>query len=173
MRMKLYSIAAAALAIAACKPAGGAGMAQNSSAHRDSVKAGIDAMNASFVGHMLAGHVDSLMTFYADNATIMAPNMPAAHGTAAIKTFFDGMMSMGKPSAFTLTADEVSVAGDLAVERGHYTWTSMGPDHKTMADSGNYIVHWHKMGGTWKIVDDIWNSSNPAMPMPATPPRRS
>jgi ketosteroid isomerase-like protein len=172
MRSKLFLMGAAAVVLAACeKPAAG-GMAE-SGAHTDSVKAGISTMNSQFAAHMKAGHTDSIVAMYADNASLMPPNMPAAHGTAAIKTAMTGMMAEGLPTEFTLTSDEVTVAGDMAIERGHYKFGMMGPNHMAMSDSGSYLVHWHKMGSDWKIVDDIWNSSNPPMAMPAAPRRHS
>ena len=166
MRMRYFAVAV--LALAACKPAAETpDQAQaRMAAEGDSVKAGVTQMDNAFAEHMKAGHADSVAAFYADNASLMAPNMPAAHGAAAIKAALTSMLAQGKPTAFTLTPQEVSANGPMAIERGRYVFGSaMG------VDSGKYLVHWHKIGGTWKIVDDIWNSDNPAMPMPAAPAR--
>jgi ketosteroid isomerase-like protein len=169
--MRIRYVAVLALALAACKPQAETEEAANArmSAEADSVKLGAAQMNVAFANDMKAGNVDSLMSFYADDATVMAPNAPAAHGTAAIRAAFNGMMAMGKPTAFTLTSDEVSANGPMAIERGHYSWTMMGPDNKPMTDNGKYLVHWHRIGGKWKIVQDMWSSDAAAMPMPAAP----
>lgn len=173
--MRIRYFAVLALALAACKPQPETEAAASArmSAEADSVKLGVAEMNAAFANDMKAGNVDSLMVRYADDATVMAPNMPAAHGTAAIRAAFTGMLAMGKPTAFTLTADEVSANGPMAIERGHYSWTMMGPDNKPMTDNGKYLVHWHKIGGKWKIMQDMWSSDAAAMPMPAAPAARA
>ena len=46
-----------------------------------------------------------------------------------------------------------------------------GPNNQPMVDKGKYVVEWENTGGTWKIKNDIWNSDNPPMAMPATPAR--
>jgi ketosteroid isomerase-like protein len=167
--MRIRYFAVLALALAACKPQAETEEAANArmSAEADSVKAGVAQMNVAFANAMKSGNVDSLMARYADDATTMPPNMPAAHGTAAIRAAFTGMMTMGKPTAFALTADEVSANGPMAIERGHYSYTVMGPDNKPMTDNGKYLVHWHRIAGKWKIMQDMWSSDAAAMPMPA------
>ncbi len=172
MRTASLALVATAFAFAACKPAAPADNAMASPAATDSVKSGIDAMNHAFTQHMMAGHVDSVVALYASDATVMPPNMAPAHGTAAIKTMMDGMMAMGKPTSFTLRSENVVVAGPMAIERGRWTYGMMGPNNMAMADSGNYLVHWHNMGGKWMMMNDIWNSDHPAMAMPAAPARR-
>ena len=62
--------------------------------------------------------------------------------------------------------------GPLAIEAGTYkiTFTPAGAP-APITDTGKYLVHWHKVGDKWMMVDDIWNSDLPAMPMgpPAKP----
>ncbi len=165
--MRIRYLAVLTLALAACKPQPETDEAMQArmSAEADSIKPALEALNRSFATHMVAGHADTLAAFYADNATIMAPNMAPAHGSAAIKAALTGMLQMAKPTAFSLRTGSVSANGPLAVESGRYVWT-VG----TAVDSGKYLVHWHRMNGKWMIVDDIWNSDNPEMPMPAPAP---
>lgn len=51
---------------------------------------------------------------------------------------------------------EVQVLGDMAVEVGSYVATGADGSH---ADHGKYIAVWKNVGGEWKIVQDIFNSS--------------
>lgn len=172
MRITNLALAAAAFAFAACKPPAPADGAMANQASTDSVKAGIDAMNRAYTQHLLAGHADSVAAMYAADATLMPPNMAPAHGAEAIRAALNGMMAMGKPTSFTMRSENVVVAGPMAIERGRWTYGMMGPNNMAMADSGNYLVHWHNVGGKWMLMDDIWNSDHPAMAMPAAAPAR-
>jgi len=96
---------------------------------------------------------------YADNGSLMPPNEKVVTGTAAIRSYFALLWPMNATLVITPTAVTVASSGDMATDVGTYT-ISAG----TMNDTGKYLVHWHKIGNDWKIVDDMWNSD---MPMPA------
>jgi hypothetical protein len=69
-----------------------------------------------------------------------------------------GMMDSGAKSG-KLNTLEVSGSGNSALEVG--TYEIMDKDGKVL-DKGKYMVHWKKIGSTWKLHRDIWNSSMPA-----------
>jgi ketosteroid isomerase-like protein len=130
----------------------------------------IEASNQQFMAYFNAGQSDSLAGLYAENGRMMAPNGAAAVGRAAMATSMNGMAAM-KPT-LVLTTEDVAVNGPLAIERGTYKFTFTPPGAPAaVTDTGKYLVHWHMMGGKWMMVDDIWNSDLPAMPMgpPAKP----
>lgn len=161
--MRTRSIAALVLVLAACKPQPETAEQMNArmSAEADSAKTYIEAANAAAARHMAAGNTDSALAHYADNAVVMMPGMPPMQGKAAITQGFRGMMQqMGGSMTIAFHTLNVSASGPVAIERGHWVMTA------PMADSGNYLTHWHKMDGRWMIVEDINNSSAP-MPMPA------
>ena len=170
MQLKLLAVLSVAAALAACKPAPANDQASRRMSD-DSVRTLIDLRNADFSHHMMAGHGDSLVTFYAADASVMPPNMPAMHGTEAIRAGLNGMLAQGLPTAFSLRSENVVVSGDMAVERGRWTWTMPGPNNAVVSDSGKYLVHWHKQGATWVMMEDMWNSDAPMAP-PAAPARR-
>src|SRR5438477_581604 len=68
--MRTRYLALVALALVACKPQPETEEASSArmSAEGDSVKAGVSQMNAAFARQMVAGNVDSLVAYYADNA---------------------------------------------------------------------------------------------------------
>ncbi len=120
----------------------------------------IRAQDAAF-NTAIAAKNDSLIgTMYADNATLMPPNEKSVSGTAAIRGYWAMLWPMNATLVITPTTITVAGSGDMATDAGSYTF-SAGP----MNDTGKYLVHWHKTGGAWKIVDDMWNSDNPPMPM--------
>src|SRR5437762_960456 len=76
------------------------------------------------------------------------------------------------------TADSTASAKQ-AIDAANAQWarlTSTGHSDSiaefSAADSGKYVVHWMQENGKWLMMDDIWNSDTPAMPMaaPAPPP---
>lgn len=130
----------------------------------------IDSLSGAFATHFNMGHADVVATYYTEQAHVMAPNQPAAVGRDAIKTAFAAYFPM-KPE-LRLMPDAVSANGPVAVERGTYSLTFTPPGAKApVTDTGKYLVHWHQVDGKWLIVDDIWNSDLP--PIPMGPPAKS
>src|SRR5688500_13008947 len=173
-RMRRTVILMAALAsfavCAACQPA--AETAEQAEARMASeaaaARTAIEASNTRFMAHFNAGQGDSVAAHYTEDGRVMAPNMAAASGRQAIAASM-GMMS---GATLVLTTESVAASGSLAVERGTYTITLTPPGAPgPITDNGKYLVHWRKVGDNWLMVDDIWNSDLPAMPMapPAKP----
>jgi hypothetical protein len=79
--MKLTRLIAAALTLTACQKAetpeqAAARIEQESAAARTA----IDARNAAFEAHFMAGHADSVAAFYAEDGEILPPNDKAVSG---------------------------------------------------------------------------------------------
>jgi len=131
-------------------------------------KKAIDAVNAQWARLTSEGHADSLAEFYAENAVMMPPNMPATRGKTAIRAFFATLNAV-KPT-LSLRADSVWASGSAAVEQGRWWWKWAGapPPGMPAADSGKYLVRWVNENGRWLLAQDIWNS-DVALPMPAAP----
>ena len=161
------SLAATALALAACSPA--ASPPPDTSA---AAKTAIDATNASWARLTTAGHSDSLADVYTADAVMMPPNMATVHGRDSIRAFFATMNSM-KGITLALKSESVWGSGDAATEMGRWTWTwaakATRPPGVPPVDSGKYLVRWVQQNGKWLIAQDIWNSDLPA-PMPAATP---
>jgi ketosteroid isomerase-like protein len=160
-----------ALAAAACTPKAEtpeqamARMQSESAAARTT----IDSLSREFANHLNMGHADVVAGFYADNAVVMPPNMPAATTRDAIMSAFGEFIAM--KAQLTLTPVSVVANGPMAVERGTYSVTMTPPGATApVTDTGKYLVHWHLMDGKWMLVEDIWNSDLPPMPMPAGKP---
>ena len=124
-------------------------------------KAAIDARNAEFA--TAVGKMDSvsLSNLYTADGKLLAPNMPEASGTAAIKSTFGGMFSAMGKMGLKLTAIEVWGNESVLTEEGVYTMSDK--DGKEV-DKGKYLVVWKMDDGKWKLHRDIWNSDNPPMP---------
>jgi uncharacterized protein (TIGR02246 family) len=112
---------------------------------------------------MKRGDTIAIAENYTDDAVVMAQGAESWRGREAIRKGFGGMLTQATVKEFSLKTDDVTLAGDLAVESGTYEETAQaksgGPE---MKDKGKYVVVWKRQAdGSWKIVRDIFNSDNP------------
>jgi uncharacterized protein (TIGR02246 family) len=110
-----------------------------------------------------AGDVEGVVALMTDKAFYADLNLPVAAGKDAIRSAITAFNSMFKPD-FSLTVDEVRVAGDLATARG--TWTvKLIPKVQDLApiiDGGSWIVvSVRQNDGSWKWDWVIPNSNRP------------
>lgn len=140
------------------------GFACEKKADTAAAETAIRAQDAAWNAAIVAKSDSAMAALYADNGTLMPPNEKKVTGTAAIRSFFAMLWPMSASLVITPTAITVAASGDMAIDVGTYVFSAAG-----MSETGKYFVHWHKIGNDWKIVDDMWNSDNPPMPMAATP----
>jgi uncharacterized protein (TIGR02246 family) len=114
---------------------------------------------------------DKLVAYYADDAVLMAPGMPATSGKDAIRTILKQMASDPALSLkFHASKVDVAKSGDIAYTQGSYIMTMTDPQTKQVInDHGSYVTTYRKQpDGMWKAVADIATSEvAPAAPMPA------
>ena len=119
-----------------------------------------------------AGDIDTLVSFYTEDAMRIAPDMPLQVGKEAIKKYFEREMKqydMQVNDDFDYVDDdrveEVLVSGDLGMARGADIITATP---KEGGESSKSIVRWvaiyeRQADGTWKIVCEIWNDYKPLL----------
>jgi uncharacterized protein (TIGR02246 family) len=128
------------------------------SAFGGEVEKSIRAMAENFEAGVKAGNVDQVISIYAEDAVVMPPNMPVVSGRDAVRQFWAGMLAMGK-AEIDIMIDDISVSGDMAVERGTWSLTVMPEGaSSSVKDNGKYLIVWRNRGGKWQAVSDIWNS---------------
>lgn len=123
------------------------------SAAADEVRAAIEAGNRAFVVAFLKGDADAVAQLYTENAQVIAPGEPVAHGRAAIAAAWRRTIESGVTDLSLQTAD-VESAGDLAYETGKVRIVS----RDGTSTEGRYVVVWKREDGRWKLHRDIWNS---------------
>ena len=153
--------------VAACQtePAEQTGATEEAAAtDAATVRAEIEAISNRFEQAFLAGDAASIGTFYAEDAVALPPGAPRAEGSAAIESLFASwFQQVPAPEGFTLTTDDVQLAGsgDLAYEVGTYTSRGTSPEGEAYDETGKYLVVWKNVGGEWKIMADMWNGDAP------------
>jgi ketosteroid isomerase-like protein len=103
----------------------------------------------------------SFVAVYSDDATVMLPNEPVIHGLESIKAVVTPMMQDPNFS-LSFTTDKVEVSGILGYTQGAVTMRTTGRDGKPLNDTGKYLTVWKKQSdGSWKAIEDIFNSDLP------------
>ena len=113
-----------------------------------------------------AKQIDSLINYMADNVIQFPPNSKPLIGKDSIKNYWGQLFQFGNID-FSLQTQEVKANGPLAIELGKYSLKFI-PNEKSpvpaFADSGNYLVYWHKINDNWKAV---WDAPVSTMPLPS------
>ncbi len=107
-------------------------------------------------------NVDSVASFYAEDAIAYPPNEPIAVGKAAARKvwaayFADSTFSI----SWKTTHAGGSKGGDLGFTAGTYEDSYQGPDGKPIMERGKYVCIWARQpDGTWKAIHDTWNTDS-------------
>jgi ketosteroid isomerase-like protein len=141
------------LLIAACTPAPG-------KPDLDAEKAALMQASRDWAATIPTGNVDSILSYWSDDAVVMPPDEPAIVGKAAIRAFVTGMFAI---PGFSITWEPeqamISASGDMGylIERNSATFSdSTGAKVTQLAKA---VTVWRKDAqGQWKCVVDTWNN---------------
>jgi uncharacterized protein (TIGR02246 family) len=109
--------------------------------------------------------VEKILSHYADDATLMVPDMPLMKGKEAMRPALTKMLAdKNLSSTFATSTAEVSKSGDLAYTQGTYTFVHTDPKtKKPVTEKGKYVTVYKKQAdGSWKAIEDIDNEDAPA-----------
>ncbi len=116
-------------------------------------------LDAQWAKTAAAKDVDGTVSYYADDASLLAPNVAIASDKASIRASWAGLL--GPDNSLTWQANKVEVArsSDLAYIIGSYQLTMKNSQGKPEADRGKFVEVWKKQAdGKWKVEADIFNS---------------
>ncbi len=113
---------------------------------------------------IVAKDTEGFVSYYADDAVLLAPNAALASGKDAIRAWIKPIFeSAGYSGSSGPEKVEVARSGDMAYVWGTYRST-MNPEGRTaVEDHGKYLEVWKKQpDGKWKCIVDMINSDLPA-----------
>ena len=112
-----------------------------------------------------AGRIGKL---YTDDAIILPGDHVAETGLPAIVKYNQDFFDQYTPTAFDITQQETQIAGDLAFNRGVFTFSATPKaGGQPVSDRGKYIVILRRQAdGSWKWSRDI--DCSDGMPAAAT-----
>ncbi len=122
-----------------------------------------DLSDVQWLNAEQAKDVDTVLSFYADDASQLPPNAPIVTGKEAIRAHLSEEYS-GQDFAISWQTTKVEVAGsgDLAYSHGTSEVTVNDAEGNPVTDKEKWVVVWKKQpDGSWKAVLDIWNSDGP------------
>jgi uncharacterized protein (TIGR02246 family) len=122
------------------------------------IKADIDAANQKFVAAFNKGDAAGVAQLYTEQATALPPHAPMAKGRAAIQTFWQGAIQAGLKN-ISLKAVQVDQFGSAAREIGEFSLDAPNDQKQLTHVEGKYVVLWRRVGGSWKLDTDIWNTN--------------
>lgn len=121
----------------------------------------IRSADSAFMAAANAGDADGVAAVYAEEGSLLAPNLPPQKGRAAIKAFWGGFLD-AYTVRFEVASDTIEGRGDLAYNQGHYRFTAV-PKAKGapgVADEGKFVEILKKQpDGSWKYVVDMYSSN--------------
>ena len=143
-------------------------MAAREQAAADSAKTAILAMDAEWSRLANAGKPDSIVPLFVPEGVMMPPDLPVANGHDSITVRMRQVTIPG--GTLTITSQNISVHGPVAVDRGVFTYTAPAQGRTPALNMvGKYLAHLHKTDAGWRIAENIWNTDAPA---PRAPPTR-
>ncbi len=125
----------------------------------------INEVTSAFAKAILARDWAAVGGQYTEDAVLYAPNMPVAHGRAAVQ---QSMSTFPPVTEFRLNNTKVDGRDDLAYVTGTYSMTIPVPEGAApIHATGNYVeIRRKQADGRWLISVDIYNSDQPLPPPP-------
>jgi len=110
--------------------------------------------------------VEKIVSYWTDDAVVIAPGQPVAEGKAAIRAFVEASL---KAPGFGIQwkSEQVGFSpdGKLATMRSTNEMTMTGPDGTPMTLKGRAVTVWRlESDGQWRCAIDIWNDPPTAPP---------
>jgi ketosteroid isomerase-like protein len=119
---------------------------------------GLIKLDADWSNAVAAKDVEKTMSYYADDALMMPPNIPTLTGKQSIRTLWKSLLE-APGFAGGWKATKVDVSEDLSYVTGTYEITETDDSGKAMTDKGKYLKVWKKQpDGSWKCVADMFSS---------------
>jgi uncharacterized protein (TIGR02246 family) len=152
-----FSVGVGVLTLAGCASAPSAtpaAPAVDVAAEEGKVRAAEEADQKSWA----AKDENGILAFYADDATLMTPGMPAAKGKDAMRPILKAILAdPNLKLEFSAQRVEVAKSGDVAFTQGTYQMTTTdGKTKKPVTDKGSYVTGYKRQAdGSWKAVSDI------------------
>ncbi len=141
-----------------------AGASCASAGRPEDVRARILQLDADWSEAAQTRDVDRVVSYWADDATVLPPGSPAIVGKAAIREFV--ARSFDNPSfriSWKTNDVVVSPGGEFAYGIGTNRVNVTAPDGTPVTVDGKAVTIWRReKDGSWKCVVDIWNDAPPA-----------
>ena len=104
----------------------------------------IRALDAQWEKAAAAKDVDGTVSYYSDDASLLAPNTPIAGSKQAIRAAWASLLGPDVSLSWQANKVEVSRSSDLAYIVGVYQLAMKDPQGKPATDHGKFVEVWKK-----------------------------
>lgn len=156
------------LAISGCEvpgaeegaPAGTAGTVAEGADTMETYRA-LEQIDVQWEEAANAGDAAAIAALYTEDGTLLPPNAEIAEGREEIQAVLQAYIDAGMTNV-DFTRVKAGASGDLAYEVGRYSLDVPGPGGDLVTDRGKYVIVARRQpDGSWRLVTDIFNSSQP------------
>ena len=103
--------------------------------------------------------VDRMLSYWTDDAVIIAPGEPERRGKAAIREYLQASFDVpGFRISWEPIHARVAESGDLGYLIERTTVSVTGPDGRPLTQQFRAVTIWRKQGGEWRNSLDITNA---------------
>ena len=104
--------------------------------------------------------LEQVLSYWTDDAVVLAPAIPAVVGKAALRQYVEGSMQIpGFRISWTSTDVTFSPDGNMAYMFGRNAVTMNAPDGTPTSTEGRAVTIWRREAdGEWRCAVDIWNA---------------
>ena len=126
------------------------------------VRARILQLDAEWSEAAQGRDVDRIVSYWADDATVLPPGSPPVVGKPAIREFVaKSFQTPGFRISWKTNDVVVSASGGFAYATGTNRVSFTGPDATPVTVDGKAVTVWRReKDGSWKCVIDIWNDAS-------------
>jgi ketosteroid isomerase-like protein len=126
--------------------------------------AAVRTADAAWSQKAAARDVEGVLSYYADDAVVMPPNVAMAMDKGAERKAWADILVPGADVSWSSGKVEAAQSGELVYDVGVYTVITKASKGKAQTtDGGKYLAVWKKQtDGNWKAVASTWNSDKPA-----------
>jgi uncharacterized protein (TIGR02246 family) len=107
--------------------------------------------------------LETMLSLYAEDAQAYSPDSGITKGRAAMRQRFERAFKPENHAPETATTLDVLAQGEFATETG--TWVAKSEDG---TEEGSYLTVWRKIGGEWKVLREIYNSTGKTSKLPSS-----
>lgn len=128
-----------------------------------SVRRALEEMNSKYEKAMVLDDVNSMISYYADDAISYPDYEPGIMGKDNIRMQMEKEIAAGfKYHSMDLTLIDLKGSGDMAIESGRWKAIYSLPGHsEKIPGEGKYLTIWQKQkDGNWKITHEMWNTNS-------------
>jgi len=129
-----------------------------------SIEDGIRAVGEALRSAVNSADVAGILACWAPEGVLQPPHHPSVQGHAALAEYFRSVFT-ARRLTFTFTGSEITLLGEVALERVTYLAVAVSAGNERTEDVGKGLhVYRRQPDESWKLTLDIWNSDRAQLP---------